>query len=45
LKIELSKEELFVIQQSIQEITIKGKDAEQVGKLLSKIIKAVEKAI
>jgi len=48
LKLELSSDDLFVIKQSLEEITIKGKDSVKVGKLLTKIanafIKEVEKS-
>ena len=43
MKLELSADDLFIIKQSIEEITIKGKDAMKIGKLLVKIENAFVK--
>ncbi len=43
LKLDLKVDELFVIKQSLESITIKGKDALMVGKLLERITKSFEK--
>ena len=43
MRIELSADELFVIKQALEAVTIKGKDALSVGKLLERIDKAFEK--
>jgi len=43
LKLELSADDLFIIKQSIEEITVKGKDAMRIGKLLVKIENAFAK--
>tara|TARA_R100001443_G_scaffold43793_4_gene56812 strand:+ start:290 stop:439 length:150 start_codon:yes stop_codon:yes gene_type:complete len=43
LKVELKTEELFLLKQALENITIKGKDAMLVGKLLDRIAKAFEK--
>ncbi len=42
MKLNLSAEELFIIKQAIESITIKGKDALDVGKILEKITKAFD---
>ncbi len=43
MKLDLKVDELFVIKQSLESITIKGKDALMVGKLLERITKSFEK--
>jgi hypothetical protein len=43
LKLELSADDLFIIKQSIEEITVKGKDAMRIGKLLVKVENAFVK--
>lgn len=45
MKIDLSVDDLFIIKQSIEEITIKGKDAMKIGKLLVKVENAFAKEV
>ena len=45
MKVELSADDLFIIKQSIEEITIKGKDAMKIGKLLVKVENAFAKEV
>jgi len=43
LKIELKAQDLFLLKQALENITIKGKDALPVGKLLERVKVAFEK--
>ena len=45
MKVELTADDLFIIKQSIEEITVKGKDALKIGKLLLKVETAFKKEV
>tara|TARA_R100000152_G_C6770067_1_gene196110 strand:+ start:1572 stop:1724 length:153 start_codon:yes stop_codon:yes gene_type:complete len=45
LKVDLNVDHLYLIKQSLEEITIKGKDSHAVSALLSKIQKAFEREV
>lgn len=45
MKVELSADELYLIQQSIEGITIQGKDALRVAKLLTRISNAFKRQV
>jgi len=45
LKVELSADELYLLQQAIENIAIKGKDAPRVAKLLTRISNAFTKQV
>ncbi len=45
MRVELSTDDLSVIKQALDNITIQGKDAHILAKLLDKLGKAFEKAV
>ena len=45
MKIELSANDLNLLQQAVDSVTIQGKDAPVVSKLLTKITKAFEREV
>tara|TARA_Y100001951_G_scaffold99174_1_gene100844 strand:+ start:590 stop:748 length:159 start_codon:yes stop_codon:yes gene_type:complete len=45
LKVELSTDDLYLLQQAIENLTIKGKDALTVSKLLTRISNAFKRQV
>ena len=45
MRVELSTDDLSVIKQALDEITVKGRDAHIIAKLLDKLEKAFAKAV
>ena len=45
MRVELSPDDLHIIKQALESMTIKGKDAMIVSKILEKVGKAFQKAV